>query len=78
MLEPLAVPVRRTLSTKTDDDRIMPAYIGIIKLTVLAFRPQAVFAEPNKPSPLSKITLEEAALPWTGGGRLIPKTFLRV
>ncbi len=75
---PLAVPVQRTLSTETADGRITPADIGIINLTALEFRAQAVFAQPNEPSPLGNATLEEAALPWTGGRRLIPKTFLRV
>ena len=68
MLEPLAVPVQRTLSTETANGRIMPADIGIIKLTVLEFRAQGVFAEPDEPSPLGNATLEEPALPWTGGG----------
>ena len=81
MLDRLGISVRRTLPSETAEGRIIPADIGIamIRLEGIEFPTQVIFAEPNEPSILGAVTLEEAALtldPLTG--RLIPKPLLRI
>ena len=80
-LERLGVPVERSLPSETADGRIVPVDVGqtIIRLQGLEFHTQVIFAEPEEPSLLGTVTLEEAVLaldPVTK--RLIPKTLLRI
>lgn len=80
-LERLGVPVERTLPSETADGRRIPVDVGqtIIRLQGLEFHTQVIFAEPEEPSLLGKVTLEEAALALDPvAGRLIPKTLLRI
>ena len=81
MLDRLGVPVERSLPSETADGRIVPVDVGqtIIRLQGLEFHTQVIFAEPDEPSLLSTLTLEEAALALAPvAERLIPKTLLRI
>ena len=81
MLDRLGVPVERSLPSETADGRIVPVDVGktIIRLQGLEFHTQVIFAEPDEPSLLGTLTLEEAALALDPvAERLIPKTLLRI
>ena len=81
MLDRLGVPVERSLPSETADGRIVPVDVGqtIIRLQGLEFHTQVIFAEPDEPSLLGTLTLEEAALALAPvAERLIPKTLLRI
>ena len=80
-LERLGVLVERSLPSETADGRIVPSDVGqtIIRLQGLEFHTQTIFAEPDEPSLLGTLTLEEAALALDPmAERLIPKTLLRI
>ena len=80
-LERLGVLVERSLPSETADGRIVPSDVGqtIIRLQGLEFHTQVIFAEPDEPSLLGTLTLEEAALALDPmAERLIPKTLLRI
>ena len=81
MLDRLGVPVERSLPSETADGRMVPVDVGtiIIRLQGLEFHTQVIFAEPNEPSTLGAVTLEEGTLTLDlVTGRLIPKTLLRI
>ena len=81
MLDRLRVPVERSLPSETADGRMVPVDVGtaIIRLEGLEFHTQVIFAEPNEPSTLGAVTLEEGTLTLDlVTGRLIPKTLLRI
>ena len=81
MLHRLGVPVHRTLQSETADGRIIPVDVGrtIIRLQGLEFHTQVIFAEPDEPTLLGNVTLEEAALTLDPVAlRLIPKSLLRI
>ena len=81
MLDRLGVPVERSLPSETADGRMVPVDVGtiIIRLQGLEFHTQVIFAEPNEPSILGAVTLEEGALTLDlVTGRLIPNTLLRI
>ena len=81
MLDRLGVPVQRTLPSETADGRMVPVDVGttIIRLEGIEIHTPVIFAEPDEPSLLGTLTLEEAALTLDPvAGRLIPKTLLRI
>ena len=80
-LDRLGVPVQRSLPSETVDGRTVHVDVGvtIIRLEGIEIHTPIIFAEPNEPSLLGVVSLEEAALavdPVTG--RLIPKNLLRI
>ena len=80
ILERLGVPVQRSLPSETADGRIVPVDVGktTVRLEGLQFHTPVIFAEPNEPSLLGVVTLEEAALAVDPvAGRLIPTHLLR-
>ncbi len=80
LLQRLAVPVHRSLPSKTADGRIVPVDVGTttIRLEGLEFPTPVIFAEEGEPSLLGVVSLEEAALAVDPvEGRLIPTNLLR-
>ena len=80
ILERLGVPVQRSLPSETADGRMVPVDVGetTVRLEGLQFHTPVIFAEPNEPSLLGVVTLEEAALAVDPvAGRLIPTHLLR-
>ena len=81
MLDRLRVPIQRLLPSETAAGHMVPVDVGvtIIRLEGIEIHTPVIFAEPDEPSLLGKVALEEAALALDPvAGRLIPKTLLRI